>query len=161
MTFEVAPVLSFFEALYQKPPSKKRFEEYIHKLQGPTKGNLNFPIGGFNPMAKEHALQKIKELKSLQAENIIAETLNELNKKIKSDHSRTIKVILNLADDLKGGWTNRYTTDFDSKFKINALVTRNFCTPFFWTSEDYNPNLKKKEPYHTLIVLFTGFVIPN
>lgn len=28
--------------------------------------------------------------------------------------------------------------DYDSKFKINALVKRNFCIPVFWTSESYN-----------------------
>jgi hypothetical protein len=37
-----------------------------------------------------------------------------------------------------GGWTNRYTTDYDNRFKINALVQRNFCTPLFWSSEDYD-----------------------
>jgi hypothetical protein len=54
---------------------------------------------------------------------------------------RKISVVLNLADDLKGGWTNRYITDFDSKFKINALVNRNFCAPYFWSGEPYDAEL--------------------
>ena len=37
---------------------------------------------------------------------------------------------------MKGGWTNRYTSDYGSKFKINALVQRQFCAPIFWTSEE-------------------------
>jgi hypothetical protein len=46
-----------------------------------------------------------------------------------------------------GGWTNRFTTDFDSKFKINALVKRQFCTPIFWTSEPYNELLIRQRTY--------------
>ena len=46
-------------------------------------------------------------------------------------------MVLNIADDLKGAWTNYYTTDFDNKFKLHAFVSRNFCVPHFWTSEPY------------------------
>ena len=137
MKFEVIPVLSTMEELYQKPRSIERFQEYISKLQGNTKGDLELPIGGFNPMAKEHILQKIGELKRLNAEDLITVAIESLNQKYKNQDETTIRIVLNLADDLKGAWTNHHTTDFDSKFKINALVTRNFCTPYFWTSENY------------------------
>lgn len=137
MQFELIPILSVMEELYETPRSPARFQEYLAKLQGGTKGDMALPIGGFNPMAKEHILEKIHELQALQAEELIGEVLAELNTKQSSKEAITIKVVLNLADDLKGGWTNHYTTDFDSKFKINALVVRNFCTPYFWTSEDY------------------------
>ncbi|MEM8906728.1 MAG: hypothetical protein AAGD05_02680, partial [Bacteroidota bacterium] len=29
----------------------------------------------------------------------------------------------------------------DSKFKLNALIHRDFCTPYFWTSETFSPAL--------------------
>jgi len=137
MQFELVPILSVMEELYETPISPARFKEYLAKLQGGTKGDMVLPIGGFNPMAKEHILEKIHELQALEAEDLIRKTLVELNAKQQDQPSTFIKVVLNLADDLKGGWTNHYTTDFDSKFKINALVVRNFCTPYFWTSEDY------------------------
>ena len=145
MQFELIPILSVMEELYETPRSPARFQEYLAKLQGGTKGDMALPIGGFNPMAKEHILEKIHELQALQAEELIGEILAELNTKQSSKEATTIKVVLNLADDLKGGWTNHYTTDFDSKFKINALVVRNFCTPYFWTSEDYNPTSIKRK----------------
>lgn len=145
MQFELIPILSVMEELYETPRSPARFKEYLAKLQGRTKGDMVLPIGGFNPMAKEHILEKIHELQVLQAEDLIREVLAELNAKQHGKQAITIKVVLNLADDLKGGWTNHYTTDFDSKFKINALVVRNFCTPYFWTSEDYNlTSIKRK-----------------
>ena len=95
-------------------------------------------------MAKEHISQKIKELKDVDAEKLINQVLEALNVEFESQDSKIIKVVLNLADDMKGGWTNHYTADFDSKFKLNALVTRNFCTPHIWSSENYNETLVKQ-----------------
>ncbi len=144
MKFKLIPILDFIEDLYGKPRSRERFTEYLFKLQGTDKNNLEIPIMGFNPMAKEQVLQKIKELRNIGTEETISETLYELNFKPLKQGSKIIKVVPNLADDLGGAWTNRYVTDFDSKFKINALVRRDFCTPYFWTSENYDKNLIKK-----------------
>ncbi|MES1224247.1 MAG: hypothetical protein ABUT20_52620, partial [Bacteroidota bacterium] len=138
MIFKVLPVIDIMLSLYEKPRTAERFQEYLKTLQGDTKGDLIVPIGGFNPMAKEHAVSKLQELKSLNAEEIMSETLAQVNQKTSLHKAVDFKVALNLADDLKGGWTNHFTTDFDSKFKTDALVRRNFCVPVFWTSEDFD-----------------------
>ena len=141
MRFELVPIIDTMLDLYEKPRSMERFQEYISILQD-KKGDMTLPIVGFNPMAKEHILNKLTELKELNAEQVIQETINDLNATLKKElHQNVIKVVVNVADDLKGAWTHRYTTDYDSKFKINALVKRNFCTPFFWTSENYTKQL--------------------
>ncbi|MEL7222550.1 MAG: hypothetical protein AAGJ93_14605, partial [Bacteroidota bacterium] len=99
-------------------------------------------IASYNPMAKPHLLEKITHLKELQAEKLVSETLQQLNSALKlSSSERIIKVAINIADDLEGGWTNRYSTDFDNKFKINGLISRNFCTPILWSSENYTKEL--------------------
>ncbi len=144
MKFHLKPILSEIKHLYSQPVSIDRFKQYISKLQGGTKGDLALPIGGFNPMAKEHILQKISELVDLEAERIIEEIIKEFNANLDSSHPEEITVVLNIADDLKGGWTNFFSTDFDSKFKINALVNRNFCAPYVWTSESYTRELIKR-----------------
>ncbi len=143
MKFELIPVLSIMEELYKQPLSADRFQAYLSLLQGEIKGELALPIGGFNPMAKATVLGKLYELKALQAEELIQEVAEELNTRLDGEEEPIIKIALNLADDLKGGWTHRFATDFDSKFKINALVERNFCTPFFWSSESYSEDLIK------------------
>ena len=141
MKFELVPIIDTMCDLYEKPRSLERFQEYISKLQD-KKGDMSLPIAGFNPMAKEHILDKLAELKDLKAELVIEETINNLNTTLRDLHNElVIKIVLNVADDLKGAWTNRYTTDYDSKFKINALVARKFCTPFFWASEYYTESL--------------------
>lgn len=141
MPFELQPVLDLMQDLYEQPRSGGRFQDYLANLQGNTKGDMALPIAGFNPMAKDHILQKIAALKALNAEAIMADTLSDFNSRITGNLSRAIQVVPNLADDLKGGWTNHYTTDFASKFQLNALVSRNFCTPYFWSSESYTEAL--------------------
>jgi len=110
-------------------------------LEGNTKGDLELPITGFNPMAKDHVIQKIEELEALGAETILENLINEFNAEITESSSKEITVVLNLADDLKGGWTNFYSSDFDSKFKLNGIINRNFCVPYFWTSEKYSAEI--------------------
>jgi len=160
LTFELTPIIDIMFDLYQKPRTFERFKEYIATLEGGKKGDLTLPIGGFNPMAKEHVMDKLRELKNLNAEQLIKDTLKELNDghPVK-ENANTFKVALNLSDDLKGGWTNRYTSDYDSKFKINGIMNRNFCIPIFWSSENYTEQLIKNRTreycYRTIYRLTT------
>lgn len=144
MKFQIRPILSEIKDLYSKPISTERFKEYISKLQGDTKGDLALPISGFNPMAKNHILTKIDELERIGAEEIMKETIEEFNLTLNKSIGQVYLVALNIADDLKGGWTNYYSTDFDSKFKLSAFVNRKFCVPYFWTSESYSSEIVKK-----------------
>lgn len=144
MPFLLSPVIDTMIGLYEKPRSMERFNDYLKILTGNTKADLVVPIGNFNPMGKEHVLGKLMELKALNAEGLMNDVLSEINKHSENRSIPDLRVSLALSDDLKGAWTNRYTTDYDSKFKLNALVTRNFCTPLFWTSESYSAELIKK-----------------
>lgn len=141
MSFKLYPILNEMKALYKQARSPQRFKEYINKLQGESKGDMRIPISGFNPMAKYHILDKINELQVLGTEDIIQETIARLNQDLTLQIGQECTIVLNIADDLKGGWTNFYTTDFDSKFKLNAFVSRGFCVPYFWTSENYTKDL--------------------
>ena len=132
------------KALYGQARSPQRFKDYINKLQGANKGDMSLPISGFNPMAKDHILQKIDELQFLNAEKLIVGIIDEFNATKAFQINKKCTVVLNLADDLKGGWTNYFTTDFDSKFKLNAFITRGFCVPYFRTSESYTKDLIKQ-----------------
>ena len=139
MKFELIPILDKMEALYQLPRTKERFDTYLHMLQGPAKEDMILPIAGYNPMGKENVLLKIRELKALGAEKIMKEVLDQINEKIAAEEERYIQVVPNLIDDIGGSWSNRHTTDYSSKFEIGALLKRDFCAPYFWTSESFNP----------------------
>lgn len=160
MKLKLHPILKEMKMFYQQPPSPMRFKRYLDKLQGGSKGDLKLAISGYNPMAQDHILEKLTELENLGAEQIVSDVLEEFNKKNASNNSEEIEIVLNLADDLKGGWTNKFTTDFDSKFKINALATRAYCAPFFWSSESYSRALIRERTlqyaYRTLYWLKYG-----
>ncbi|MEM9930020.1 MAG: hypothetical protein AAF840_09390, partial [Bacteroidota bacterium] len=111
---------------------------YLQLLQGSSKADLLFPVAAYNPMAKPPVVDQLNRLVAMGAEQIMEEVLQEING-VHAD--KNFGVSLNVADDLLGGWTNRYTTDYDNRFKINALVTRGFCTPIFWSSETFTPDL--------------------
>ena len=40
-----------------------------------------------------------------------------------------------LADDARGGWTNRYTTEFAHRYKDSANHKRGWLTGLLWSSE--------------------------
>jgi len=133
--FKLRPVLDLMLEFYEHPRNQERFDLYLKMLQGNSKGDMELPIGGYNPMAKEHINEKLRELKKLDAERIIAESLTVIS------CEKNFEVVVNLADDLLGGWTNRFTTDYQSKFQLNPLIERGFCTPYFWSGEGYSVEL--------------------
>ena len=139
--FRLRPILSEMKDLYLMPRSDERFNAYLSKLQGQTQSDLALPLSGFNPMAKDHIIDKISELQDLGAERVMQSTIEEYNSTLDSTAESEIKVVLNLADDSLGGWTNHYSTDYESKFKLNGFVKRNFCVPYFWTSERYTEEI--------------------
>jgi hypothetical protein len=137
MPFQLLPVIDKMIALYEEPISFERFHKYIAIINGDSKSDMEIPIGGYNPMAKSHVLHRLKELKTLRAEEIIADVCSEVNASAKV--TALFKVSLTLADDLMGGWTEHYSTDYSSKFKLNAMVKRQFCSVYLYTSEDISP----------------------
>ena len=135
MKFEIIKLLHKINDLYKLPKGKERFAKYLYLLQGDTKNDLLLPIGGFNPMGNELASYKLGQLIKLKAEDVAQKELLRINASLKNDSNRIIQVGLNLVDDVEGSWSNYYTTDYTSKFEIEPLLKRNFCTPYFWTNE--------------------------
>lgn len=85
---------------------------------------------------------KLKRLISLGAEQIVQQTLGKLNGALNKQHPNTsFQVAVNLVDDVGGAWSSHYATDYKNRFDIGGLVNRNFCVPYFWTSEDYTKDL--------------------
>lgn len=141
MKFKLTPILETMDAFYKLPKTRERFEKYLFMLQGNTKDEMILPIAGYNPMAKDNVLLKIQELQNLHTEQIVAEELKKINRTIKDNSNREIEVVINLSDDVGGAWSNYYATNYSTKFELNPLIKRNFCTPYFWTSESYSQEI--------------------
>ncbi len=150
MKAKVLPVLERIRDFYSQPRDFQRFEDYLRMLQGGHPGDLSLPISGFNPMAKDHILPKIQELLDIDAEGIMAECLLAAEPALKEAGDPALILVLNLVDDLLGGWTNRFSTEFQMTFEIQALVKRLFCTPACWSSESYAPDLIRQRTLQAL-----------
>jgi hypothetical protein len=87
-------------------------------------------------MAKEHAVARIDDLLALDAEAVGAAAAASAAPhlaRIPSDVE--IKAAVVLADDIGGGWTNRFTTEASVRFPGRGALKRPFATALVWTSE--------------------------
>ena len=135
MRVSYVPVLKTLRELYVQPRDMRRFRQYIATLTGGS-DDVVVPIGLANPMAREHAVAKIDELLALGAEDSGARAAAGAGTELAAVASSVeIKASVVLADDVAGGWTNRYTTEASARFPGRGALKRPFATALVWTSE--------------------------
>jgi hypothetical protein len=119
--------------LLELPLGPERFDEYLHVMTGGT-DEILLPLGLFNPMGKEHVMDTVDALISMEAESIAIEAIDRAKRRL-NNLSDTFQIALVVIDDLKGGWTNRYSTDADHRFKQYPNSQGGWAVAPFWTSE--------------------------
>jgi hypothetical protein len=135
MKITYLPVLGTLRDLYVQPRNMQRFRQYIAALMGGG-DDVVLPIGVANPMAKEHAVARIDELLALGADAVGAEAAASAQARlagVQGDYE--IKASVVLADDVAGGWTNRFTTEAMVRFPLRGALKRPFANALVWTSE--------------------------
>jgi hypothetical protein len=136
MKFIYTPFLDEMIKLYQNPRAyEERFTKYLELIQGDKKDDMSRPLAFFNPMAKEHILEKLLELKNIEFEKWM-----ELACQKNSTAGQEIRMYFNLADDVAGGWTTRESTH-DISLKVNPFIKRGLGVVVFYASEDITPEL--------------------
>src|SRR5207248_649870 len=132
-------VLGTLRELYAQPRTMARFRRYLDEVTGGG-DDVALPIVVANPMAKDHALVRIDELLASGAEDIGRACAEEASERLRRvPGSVEIKASLVLADDVGGGWTNRYTTEAQVRFPRRGALKRPFATGLIWTSESATP----------------------
>jgi hypothetical protein len=136
MRISYMPVLGILRELYLQPRNMQRFRNYVAMLTGGG-DDVVVPIGVANPMAKEQAVATIEKLLELGAEEIGAEAARDAAERLARVEigDVEIKASVVLADDVGGGWTNRYTTEAMVRFPSRGALKRPFATALVWTSE--------------------------
>jgi hypothetical protein len=136
MPLSFLPLLQIQRDLYAMPRGMERFREYIKTMTDPETGDLALPLVAMNPMGKDHIPALIDEYISLDAETIAAECVAEASANANALRTgRGFKVALVVSDDLKGGWTNRWASEFSHRLESAAFLKRGFLTGILWTSE--------------------------
>lgn len=135
------PLLQIQRDLYAMPRGMERFREYIKTMTDPETGDLALPLVAMNPMGKDHIAALIDQYIALDAEKIAQDALASVT----VDFAREYKVSLVVSDDLKGGWTNRWASEFGHRIEGAAITKRGFITAILWTSEPPSPERVREE----------------
>jgi hypothetical protein len=136
MTLSFLPLLQVQRDLYALPRGIERFREYIKTMTDPETGDLALPLVAMNPMGKEHVPALIDQYIALDAEGIAADaTAKAVAVQTSNSLPNEYKVSLVVSDDLKGGWTNRWASEFGHRIEGAAITKRGFITAILWTSE--------------------------
>jgi hypothetical protein len=130
------PLLQVQRDLYALPRGMERFREYIKTMTNADSGDLELPLVAMNPMGKEHVPALIDEYLALGAEQIGAEAVGQANSHLPHQpNPPEYKVCLVVSDDLKGGWTNRWASEYGHRIEGAAITKRGWLTGILWTSE--------------------------
>ena len=127
------PLLNVQRELYSLPRGPERFAAYVERMTGPN-DTLALPLAVLNPMAKPHVSEKLEQLLTLDAETLAAAAIAEANGRL--ELKTPIQLGLVVADDVAGGWTDRYLTDAAHRFEPGEL-RYGFGTALLWAGESY------------------------
>ena len=133
MEITYVPVLAILRDLYAQPRDMARFQRYLSTITQGTQ-DVVVPIVAANPMAREHVLLRVNELLAQGAEEVGAATAEEAATRLAPVPDQ-LKASLVVADDVGGGWTNRYLSEAGARFDSRVDRKRNFVTTLLWSSE--------------------------
>src|SRR5688572_28888553 len=142
MTLTFAPLLRVQRELYAMPRGMERFREYIKTMTDPETGDLALPLVAMNPMGKDHVPALIDEYLALGAEEIAEEAVKQAGvhagaatAKAVALQTKAYRVALVVSVDLKGGWTNRWASEYAHRIEGAAITKRGWLVGILWTSE--------------------------
>ncbi len=135
MTPEYRPLLQIQRDLLALPRGRARFDAYTAILQADLT-DVPVPLTIFNPMAREHVAGVLDELLAIEADALAREALREAAERLPAlPGARTMRVSLVVADDERGGWTDRYLTDARYRFQDAGPAKANWMPALLWSSE--------------------------
>lgn len=143
MTLEYVPLLKVQRDLYDLPRGFERFREYLQTMTGGS-DELKLPLVAMNPMGKDHLPPFLDHLLAIDADGVGARALADAAAAL-VDEPGDYRACLVVSDDLKGGWTNRYASEFSYRFEQRAMYRRAWLPAILWTSESYDATLVREE----------------
>ena len=120
------------------PRGMERFREYIKTMVDAKTGDLALPLVAMNPMGKDHVPALIDEYLALGAEAIAEQAVSTIVRRggtLLPPDKADFKVALVVSDDLKGGWTNRWASEYSHRIEYAAIAKRGWLVGILWTSE--------------------------
>ena len=114
MKLEYVPLLRVQRELQGLPRNYARFQQYLRTMLNQDGVELP-PLCIMNPMGKDHVTALLDALLALDADGVGARAAADASAAL-SDVPGEFKIALVVADDLMGGWTNRYDYEYTFRF---------------------------------------------
>lgn len=154
MLLEYVPLLRQQRDLYTLPRGRERFVEYLRTMRSCDGDGLDLPpLVTMNPMAREHVPRILDQLLAIDAGAIAARAVADAAGEL-ADVPGTYHLGLVIADDLLGGWTNRYASEFNVRFPPLRISPAGIQAPkwsqqvwltgVLWSSEAVSPGIVRE-----------------
>jgi len=147
VSVELFRCLTKVRELYRLPRTFERFQGYLELVR--ADGSEALPLSQLNPMAKPHALERLEQLLEIGAEDHALAAAREAAARMR-DTEDSVRVIVLLMDDAKGGWTNRAFAEFSHRYERKYEVSRGWASVVVWTSEDPTRELVEQRTFESL-----------
>jgi hypothetical protein len=141
MQIEFIPLLTELHRIYSLPRSMERFNEYLASMLNADRDDVAFPpLGMVNPMAHKHCLEIVNTLLALDADSVAKNVAAEISAKVVDVAGRFPASVV-LLDDLKGGWTNRFSIELTMRqikppIELTSRQAKRFwITGVLWSSD--------------------------
>jgi hypothetical protein len=131
MTFDYTPLLSLQRDLYRIPRGRERFQTYLRELIDWKIEDMKLPLFVMNPGARDHLPTFVDGLLALDADGLGARAVANANVAGPGE----FKVALVVADDVAGGWTNRYASEYAHRFESMRINDHGWLIGILWASE--------------------------
>ena len=115
-TLTYVPLLKIQRELYDLADRRERFATYLRTMFNADGSDLELaPLAMMNPMAKPHVAALLDALIAMDADGAASDAA-ALTAPVLAELPGDYRAALVIADDLKGGWTNRYAYEFQIRF---------------------------------------------
>ncbi len=134
MQLAYVPLLKVQREIYAIPAGAERFRAYLRKLVNDAGDDLRLPLGGMNPMGREHVPALLDAYLKLDADALAERATARLAAEVAGEPG-DFKLTMVMVDDARGGWTNRAATELEHCRGEIPLRQRGWLAGFLWTSE--------------------------
>ena len=150
MKIELVPLLQLQRELYNISNGSERFRAYLKTMLNADASDAELlPMVSMNPMGKAHIPAMLDTLLAINAEAVAAQAIADVSDQFQEGADR-FKLGLVVADDLMGGWTNRYTSEFGHRFQVEPSLKRKWLMVILWASESPSVQTVREETLTTL-----------
>jgi hypothetical protein len=142
MYLDYLPLLRIQQELQGLPRNYDRFRQYVRTMVNRYGENgMLIPLLYANPMARDHVTALLDGLLALDADGVAARAAAQAAAGL-DDVPGVVMATTVVADDLMGGWTNRYDYEYQLRFgsvgppgRLPPWLKNFWVTGVLWSSE--------------------------